>query len=137
MSKTSSANSMDQYSQPVRELIINYDERFPFVDGFVVRYSYSVHFLEKDNVAGNHYHERKGELFIPILGDMEVTLEDIQSKGQETIILKSSEHPIMSVPTGVAHKVRALEAGAVLLVLATSHAADEDEIDYKITNQTE
>ena len=98
-------NSMDQYSEPLktektklgikywlnprktrpgRELIVTYDRRFPLVD-FSLRYSYFVRFLEKDNVAGNHYHEKKQEIFVPIEGVFEVHLEDVSTKEREVV----------------------------------------------------
>ncbi len=69
--------------KPGRELLVPYDERFPFVPGFKTRYSYFVRFLKRGNCAGNHYHKIKKELIIPLTGKFEVRLEDIKTKKQE------------------------------------------------------
>lgn len=143
-------NSMDQYSTPLktektklgvkywlnprrsrpgRELLVIYDQRFPFIE-FDLRYAYYVRFLEKDNVAGNHYHKQKAELFIPLQGEFEVFLEDVASKKNEALHMSARENTAVYVKTGVFHKVTSKGAEGVLLVMASNPSQDNDEITY-------
>jgi len=118
--------------KPGRELIVNFDDRFPLISDFHVHYSYLVRFFEADNFAGNHYHIKKRELFIPVCGEFEVWLENIETKEKEMIKLDSKMAHIFYVKPEISHKVIAKSANAVLLVLATSQESDRDEFEYKI-----
>ncbi len=118
--------------KPGREILVNYDSRFPLVEDFELRYSYSVRFYEAGNTAGNHYHHHKKELFIPTVGDFVVTLEDIETKVRETIELKSSENSMLFVNTPIAHAVTSSQAGSLLLVFASSPNTDADQYDYSL-----
>ncbi len=145
-------NSMDQYSKPLkveetilgvkyllnprrtkpgRELVVAYDQRFPLVN-FPLRYSYFLRFLKKGNIAGNHYHRKKQEIFIPIKGEFEIHLEDVVTKKREVINLISSDVVAFYVKTKVSHKVVSKKENGVLLVLASDPSKDEDDIEYKI-----
>jgi hypothetical protein len=145
-------NSMDQYSKPLkveetklgikywlnprrtkpgRELIVTFDERFPLVN-FLLRYQYFVRFLEQGNTAGNHYHNIKQEIFIPVEGEFEVHLEDIETKEKEIIPLNALDNVAFYVKTRVSHKVVSKKDHGVLLVLASSNSRDNDEIHYPI-----
>jgi len=145
-------NSMDQYSKPLRkketkfgtkfyfnprrtkpgrELVVMYDKRFPIVD-FEPTYSYIVRFLEKNNAAGNHYHKRKEEVFIPIEGTFEVHLEDVSTKEREIVSLKSSDIVAFHFRTGIAHKIISKNDSGLLLTMSSDPSRDEDEIDYKV-----
>lgn len=145
-------NSMDKYSLPLktektklgikywlnprrtkpgRELLVIYDQRFPFMK-FELRYSYYVRFLEKGNTAGNHYHIEREEIFIPLEGEFEVHLEDIASKEKEIVKLDALENLAFYVKTNISHKVVSKKKEGVLLVMASHPARDEDEINYQI-----
>lgn len=115
-----------------RELVVTYDDRFPFISGFEMHYSYYVRFFEKGNSAGNHYHDKKRELFIPIHGSVTVILENLKTKEQEKILLKQEDHPILYINSKIAHRVISNEDDSALLVIATSPNSEEDEYTYKI-----
>jgi len=115
-----------------RELVVVYDDRFPLIPGFESHYSYYVRFFEKGNSAGNHYHHKKQELFIPIHGNFSVILEDLETKEQEEILLKRDEHPILYVNSKIAHRVTSNDADSTLLVITTSPNNEEDEYKYNI-----
>lgn len=119
-------------SKPGRELVINYDKRLPFVEDFEARYSYYVRFLEPGNAAGNHYHNEKRELMIPLTGKFTIYLEDIKTKEQEKLVIKPEDHVIFYVSAGISHKVISEEDSGVLLVMATSPSTDGDECHYEI-----
>ncbi len=118
-------------SKPGRELDVCYDARFPLVD-FIPVYSYAVRFHEKGNAAGNHYHERKQEISIPLQGAFEVHLEDVATKEREVFTLDAKEPVAFYVRTGVAHKVVSKESSGILLVFASSPSDDVDEIAYEV-----
>ncbi len=105
-----------------------YDERFPFA--FTVKYSYISKFLEKNNVSGNHYHNRKEEILIPLQGSFDISLENITTKVKETISMNSEEHRGIYIQTGISHKVLSKEDKGLLLVLASHPSALDDEIEY-------
>jgi len=118
--------------KPGRILVVNYDKRFPFIKNFIVRYSYYVHFTKSGNIAGNHYHRKKQELFIPIVGKFIVNLEDIKTNKKKSISIQSNKYPIVFIPTKVSHKVTSQTDNSILLVLATSPGTRNDEHNYVI-----
>ena len=118
--------------KPGRVLSVSYDKRFPLVKDFKINYIYTVNFLEKENHAGNHYHIKKNELFVPLLGEFSVLLEDPKTKKKETIQIRANEYPIIHVKAGTAHKVVSKSNQAILLVLATSANIDGDEFNYDV-----
>jgi len=118
--------------KPGRELLVTYDDRFPFVEGFVAHYSYLVRFLEEGNFAGNHYHEKKHELFVPVVGEFTIDLEHIETKERESVGVRSDENSVLYIHPLVAHKVTTKTKNGVLLVIATSPNSDEDEYKYEV-----
>ena len=118
--------------KPGRILVVNYDKRFPFIKNFIIRYSYYVHFFKSGSIAGNHYHRKKQELFIPITGKFIVDLEDIKTNKRKSISIQPNKYPIVFIPKRISHKVTAQTNNAVLLVLATSPGIRNDEYDYKV-----
>jgi len=149
------ADPMDVYSKPIkieqlklgtlfymkpradprksgRELLVTYDDRSPLIEGFVAHYSYLVTFSEQGNSAGNHYHEKKCELFISANGELIIDLEDIETKEKENLTLSSGDNRILYIPPRIAHKVTSKTKNGVLLVLATSPNTEEDEYSYEV-----
>jgi dTDP-4-dehydrorhamnose 3,5-epimerase-like enzyme len=107
-----------------------YDDRFPFLDNFKVKYIYCSKFLEKNNASGNHYHLIKQEILIPLSGSYEFHLENIQSKEKEVLKFSSDDNVSIYIPTKISHKVVSLDDTGVLLVLANTHSDLSDEIEY-------
>lgn len=91
--------------KPGRELIVAYDDRYPLVKKFRLHYSYCVHFFRKGSIAGNHYHHKKEELFIPIVGNFTILLTDIKTKIRQSININSKEFPVVHIKNKIAHKV--------------------------------
>ncbi len=118
--------------KPGRELIVAYDERYPRVNGFKARYIYLVRFFEKGNAAGNHYHEKKYELMIPVVGNLVIKLEDIKTKKKETIKVSAEKPVAVYVKPRIAHAVVAGKPGDIILVLSSTPSADADEFPYEI-----
>jgi mannose-6-phosphate isomerase-like protein (cupin superfamily) len=118
--------------KPGRSLSVIWDKRIPFIKGFQNNYDYIVSFEKSDEKAGNHYHHSKQELFVPIVGQFKIILEDINTKIREEIFLKSSDHQILYIPSQVAHVVVAESEICSLLVLATFPNNHSDEEKYQL-----
>ncbi len=119
-------------SKPGRELIVGYNNAIPLASGLKSNYIYLVRFFEKGNVAGNHYHKEKRELLIPVNGEMEVHLENVETKEREKIIINSKQPVAIDVPTGIAHAIKSTKEGDIFLVVASNQSNDEDEISYQV-----
>ncbi len=107
-----------------------YDQRYPLQ--FDVQFVYVSKFFEKDNVSGNHYHQVKEEILIPLSGSFEFTIEDIETKKREQFVINSKENKAVYVRTKLSHKIISLDGSGVLLVLASVPSKIEDEIEYVI-----
>ena len=118
--------------KPGRSLLVTWDARLPLVKGFNNKYSYLVIFDGKNNLAGNHYHEHKQELFNPVGGDFVVLLEDIETKEREELEISAKDYPVVYIPTRIAHTVVANSNIAVLLVTASYPGIEDDEFPYKL-----
>lgn len=118
--------------KPGRSLAVVWDERASFVEGFENRYSYVVSFSESGNMAGNHFHKEKEELFYPLLGEFTVFFEDVQSGVREEIVMKTEDHEVLFVPKGIAHTVRAETDHAILLVVASAPNVEGDEFSHTV-----
>ena len=144
-------NQLDQYSKPLKQektklatiywlnprdskkgrlFIPIYDQRF--ILKFKVEYEYISKFLEKNNISGNHYHLVKEEILIPLHGEFEIHLEDIETKEKEMISIHAKENKTVYIRTGIAHKVVSKEDTGVLLVLASINSTLADEIEYVV-----
>ena len=135
LGKIFSLKPRENPDKPGRSLRVLFDKRFPLIEGFEPQYMYSVSFDEAGNEAGNHYHQKKSELFYVVSGNFDVYMEDPNSKEREVINLDSKEHKTFYVKAGIAHKVRANIEGSVLLVVATASNVDGDEFHYEIQSQ--
>lgn len=136
--------------KPGRELIVHYDQRFPQVEGFKLNYLYTVESMEEMNAAGNHFHQKKQEIFIPLLGEFIVELIDIKTREYQKVLISArnkredfafsgdynsaTERIVhnLHIRTEIAHKVTFLNNGGILLVLATSPNNDGDEFSYDL-----
>lgn len=109
-----------------------YDYRFPFV--FEVKYAYLSKFLEQDNASGNHYHNIKEEILIPLEGKYEFHLEDVNTHKKEVITISDEDLKAIYIKTKISHKVFSKDKTGVLLVLASSPSSLDDEIEFNIVN---
>lgn len=118
--------------KPGRTLGVLWDARRPLIKEFTNNYSYAVTFGKQGDVAGNHYHKEKQELFYPLAGDFTVFLENINTKEREELPLTTESHQVLYIKQGIAHVVCAKTDSAILLVTASSPGTEEDEYSYKI-----
>lgn len=131
-------------NKPERTLGVFWDSRVCPVPGFKVEYGYLVRFdkpAEREGApAGEHYHERKSELFVAAMGRFLVVLEDRDTKEQVRLEIASYANgsgtpteTIVHVPVGVAHAVKPLTDGeSALLVLADYPGSHHDEFPYEM-----
>lgn len=125
-------NPRQNDAKPGRVMSIVWDERKPLLPDFHNGYSYFVTFTEIGNIAGNHYHTKKQEIYFPVVGQMTVILQNIETKKTEEIILKAEDHRALLVPAGVGHVVRSDTNPAVLLVTTNSATEDSDYFEWQI-----
>jgi dTDP-4-dehydrorhamnose 3,5-epimerase-like enzyme len=120
-------------NKPGRELVVDYDERFPLIDGFKNRYSYIVKIYEKGISAGNHYHHRKAEIMLPLEGKFEIFMEDIHSKEKDDFEIDSKDNIAFYVPTEVSHAIKLVSDFGIFLVVASNPEEEDDNIDYPVS----
>lgn len=118
--------------KPGRSLSVIWDKRCPFVDGYENNYQYIVNFDKSGEKAGGHYHHDKQELFIPLVGQIKVVLEDITTKEKEEIILDSGDQSVLYIKPPLAHVVISQTELCSLLVIATYPNNLMDEFPYQI-----
>lgn len=121
--------------KPGRELIVGYDERFAWQNincNFKLKYLYYVNFFQKNDQAGNHYHTKKQEIFLPVYGRFLVRLSNLDNTKIEEVIITASEYEAVYINTKIAHQITSLEDKGILLVLATHPNSQEDEFHHKI-----
>lgn len=63
-------------------------------------------------VRGNHYHERKHELIYVISGAVELTVEDLETRVREQLVLETGD--LVELPVRVAHALRTVRAGSAV-----------------------
>jgi len=68
--------------------------------------------LKEGSVRGNHYHKIKEEWLYLIHGEIELVVEDIQSKTREGVPLQTGELAVLK--PGVAHALRILKPGRAI-----------------------
>lgn len=125
-------NSRRNPDKPGRELVVPYDFRFPLIQGFNPTYIYYVRIFEQGSVAGNHYHKKKKEIFVPISGNFELFLKSVITDERERHSLNSLDNVAFYIPTRVAHTIVPSQESGVFLVLATSPNTEDDEFKYVV-----
>lgn len=116
--------------KPGRELTVTWDERKPLIKDFSNRYSYVVNFTKRGNLAGNHYHHHKQELFTPLVGEAKIILENVDSKIREELQLHPGQ--VVYIPANTAHVVISESEVMLLYVSATYPNNEQDEFPYAL-----
>lgn len=155
MNNSFGQNSMDTYSVPLEEhttklgkifkmkeranpekpgrtLSVMWDLRNPLIPDFVNRYSYLVRFAKPRGKAGNHYHQKKHELYFAVRGDFTVILENTTTKEREEITLREGDNQFLYVKPPIAHLVISKSEDGALLVMASAPEVTTDEYHYNI-----
>jgi dTDP-4-dehydrorhamnose 3,5-epimerase-like enzyme len=119
--------------KPGRSLSVLWDVRSRLIPEFENNYDYLVTFDKKGEKAGNHYHDSKQELFIPVVGQVKILLEDTNTKEKEEFTLNSKDNKILYVKPNVAHTVVSDSDISALLVIASFPNNLMDEKPYEIS----
>jgi len=118
--------------KPGRTVSVVWDERWPLVNGFVSRYCYVVRFGGRGDIAGNHYHKSKQEIYYALHGAFSVILEDVATNTREELKLEAGNNQFIYVAANIAHVVVARTGDAILLVTASRPETPEDEFPYPL-----
>ncbi len=132
LSKIFTMKVRDTPDKPGRILAVIWDERSPLISGFSNKYSYTVKLKTVGNMAGNHFHKIKQELFYPIQGSFTVGLEDVSSKEREEIKMGANKNQALYFPIAIAHVIRAESDNAIFLIVASSPSILDDELPYRV-----
>lgn len=119
--------------KPGRTLTVIWDDLSPLKPKFKNKFSYQVLFEKRGNIAGNHIHKKKSEIFIPTKGSFRVFLFDPIAQTKESVTLKTGE--ALYVPARIAHVVIAKSKGAILTVIANHRNEGSDEFKYLISTK--
>lgn len=93
---------------------------------------YLLTFDGKGVVRGNHYHGHISEVFCLVQGEIEVALEDIETKERFSRVFNSAEGPISRISIGpkIAHAIKSISGSAVLVSYASKMYDPENEDKY-------
>ncbi|MCX6922950.1 MAG: cupin domain-containing protein, partial [Verrucomicrobia bacterium] len=61
---------------------------------------------------GNHYHKVKEEWIYLLHGEVQVLVEDVQTKARASVSLRTGD--LVLIPTGIAHLMRTVEPGQAI-----------------------
>ncbi len=73
-----------------------------------VRYIASIE-LKAGTVRGNHYHKIKREYIYVLVGEVQLVLEDLESRARETLEVKFGD--LILIQPGIVHALKVKEAG--------------------------
>jgi dTDP-4-dehydrorhamnose 3,5-epimerase-like enzyme len=97
---------------------------------------YLLTFDGQNIVRGNHYHLHSSEIFCLIQGEVEIALEDIETKERFSKVLSAKDDSIYRVRIGpkIAHAVKSISPTAVLVSYASRvyDPLDEDKFIYTL-----
>ena len=95
---------------------------------------YFVTFKQKGIVRGNHYHKKWHEWFGIVAGKVAVTLKDVKTEKQNTLILDADNDKYIRLEIGpyIAHSIKSITKYAALLNYADSEWSQDDSISYQL-----
>jgi dTDP-4-dehydrorhamnose 3,5-epimerase-like enzyme len=112
------------------------DELFLKKNGLPFGQVYYLSFEGKDVVRGNHYHTGSSEMFCAIYGDVEITIENIETKERQVIVLSASDKEIRKVfiAPKVAHAIKSLSDFAMVISYSSAvyNHNEQDKFPYVI-----
>jgi len=93
----------------LKRLLLPQGELAQFHDGPVPIHYQAYIELRDGTVRGNHYHEVKEEFIYLIQGELQLVIEDIDSKARDSVTLQAGD--IAFISTRVAHALKTLRNG--------------------------
>lgn len=81
---------------------------------------------------GNHYHKKRHEWILCIMGKIKITLQDIKTKEKDSFILDSEDKPLKRVyiPSFYAHVVENIGEDKAIIVEYSSEQHNPKEDDF-------
>jgi dTDP-4-dehydrorhamnose 3,5-epimerase-like enzyme len=97
---------------------------------------YLLTFDGQNVIRGNHYHLHSSEIFCLIQGEIEIALEDIETKERFSKFFSSNDDSIYRIRIGpkIAHAIKSVSSSAVLVSYASRvyDPLNEDKFVYKL-----
>jgi len=97
---------------------------------------YLLTFEGKNVIRGNHYHLHSSEVFCLVQGEIEIALEDIDTKERYTRVFSSGSETVLRITIGpkIAHAIKSLSESAILVSYASKmyDPINEDKYTYKL-----
>lgn len=122
--------------KPGRNLEVAWDKDFPLVKGMEGGYVDILRITAIGARPGNHYHEKKKEIYFVLGGTIYVILEDPRTKEREKIFLDARFSKALYIKPGIAHVIDPYTDHATVLIVADNSNSDkEDEIRYEVEHQ--
>lgn len=93
---------------------------------------YLLTFEGKDVIRGNHYHLHSSEVFCLIQGEIEIVLEDVETKERFARVYTSSEDSVFRISIGprIAHAIKSVSHSAILVSYASKMYDPDNEDKY-------
>jgi dTDP-4-dehydrorhamnose 3,5-epimerase-like enzyme len=131
--------SIDQcqnYRDKRGNLIQFVSEKFLSENNLPLGQIYLLTFDGQNVIRGNHYHLLSSEIFCLIQGEIEMALEDIETKERFSKIFSAADEVVYRVRIGpkIAHAIKSISDSAVLVSYASSvyDPLNEDKFVYKL-----
>jgi len=97
---------------------------------------YLLTFEGKGVVRGNHYHLNSSEVFCLVQGEIEIALEDIETRERFSQVFSSNEEPVFRISIGpkIAHAIKSISELAILVSYSSKmyDPLNEDKYLYKL-----
>jgi len=98
-----------------------------------------IYYVTFDNagvIRGNHYHSHKYEWFGVVFGDVQIDIEDVETKERKSFLISPTGQEFVRLGIGpnVAHAVKCLSEKAILIDYFTGEYSPEnsDTFFYKL-----
>lgn len=99
-------------SGTLKRLLLPQGELAQFYDGEDgIRYIAQIE-LQAGSVRGNHYHKVKEEWVYLITGEVNLILQDLESKARENVLLAAGD--LVFIKTGVVHALQVMKSGQAI-----------------------
>src|ERR1043165_2588050 len=99
-------------TEMLKRLMLPQGELAQFYDGDEgIRYIAQIE-LQAGSVRGNHYHKAKEEWVYLISGEVNLIVEDLESKAREAAVLQAGD--LVFIKTGIVHALQVTKSGQAI-----------------------